>query len=118
VRRRYDVVTTQATKESLQRWSIRNSGGKRGKEITAEYAELIRELKDAQPVLTLCAFCEDFCDGTLAEGRAWHEEHRAEHGVKPQRRKANTRSFINGTSLEHNIAAVRQQGGHHWEDTT
>lgn len=103
----------EATKESRKHWS---TGRNRGREISEEYAALIREWKDAQPVLTLCAFCDEFCDGTLAEGRAWHQEHRAEHGVKPARRAPHRPSFINGTSLEHNIAGVRSQGGHRWED--
>jgi len=94
---------------------------RRGKELTVEYNRMIREWRDAMPVLYRCLFCDDFHEGTLAEGRTWHEEHRRRqhpeaHSTTRRRSRATNTIVQTSTDIDTAIARVRQQGGHQFRE--
>ena len=89
---------------------------RRGRHILERYERQLTESRDAQHVKTGCVFCRKTHSGTLAEGRAWHREHRAQHpqagrGIK---RKIST-ALLGGQNIHDNIQATRAQGGAQWE---
>ncbi len=72
-----------------------------------------------QHVTERCYFCDDWhLEGTLAETRAAHLEHRQTHhpDVQPKRQlKPRRKGQINlGKTIDENIAGVRVQGGAGW----
>jgi len=73
----------------------------------------------AQHVVDSCCFCDWTLEGTLAQTRQAHLEHRqAQHpDAQPRLRKSrkNRKGQINlGKSIDENIAAAREQGGAGW----
>ena len=71
-----------------------------------------------QHVVERCCFCDWTLEGTLAQTRAAHLEHRqTEHpDVQPKRQhKPRRKGQINlGKTIDENIAGVREQGGAGW----
>ena len=86
---------------------------KRGREALDDFLARLRDDLDAQPVLTRCAFCTKYHKGTLAEGRAWHAQHRTRHPqARAGKRSTPKNHMVMGSDIHANIAATRAQGGH------
>ncbi len=72
-----------------------------------------------QPTVGRCSLCDWTLEGTLAETRAAHLEHRQAHHPDAQPRlrrpRKNRKGQINlGKSVDENIAKAREQGGAGW----
>ena len=94
---------------------------RRGRDIERAYEERLLEERLDDYLVVRCAHCEWKRQGPLRDVRHAHRNHREQKHpeIKTPKKRTVRASFgvaITQKTVEDNIAAVREQGGHRWDD--